>query len=196
MTLGAKPPQLNRDNCVGVLLSAFQSNQVVKALIVLPGVADDFYLINRDQPKLNLTARNLGEAVMALTNATALRATFRRPFLLLHLDRDLIEPELEVQNDDTAARFKREHHWNHAVYCDRHWETIQPELKGKLKIALRPSARSEDAWHFSRHNLAGWNLSDWEFLSALSLAGGTSVRIERSRIVFQANTNAQPLPRK
>ena len=194
MTLGANPPLLNRENCVGVLLSAFQSNQVVKALVVLPGVADDFYLINRDKPKLNISAQNLSEAVMALTNATELRATFCPPFLLLHLDRDLIEPGLEVRHERTAARLRREHHLKHALYCDRHWETIQPELNGQLRTAILPSAKSEDAWHFNRHNLAGWNLSDWEWLSALSLAGRTSLNVQERRIVFQVNTNVPRLP--
>lgn len=195
MTLGANPPLLNRENCVRVLLNAFQSNQVVKALVILPGVLDDFYLINRDKPKLNISAQNLSEAVMALTNATELRATFRPPFLLLHLDRDLIEPELEVRHEKASARLRRDHHLEHALYRDRHWETIQPELKGRLRTAILPSAKSEDAWHFNRHNLAGWNLSDWEWLSALSLAGRTSLNVQERRIVFQVNTNVPRLPR-
>src|SRR5882762_3956273 len=68
---------LNRDNCLPILLRAFQSNSVIKAMICLPAVSDDFYLINRDQPKLNLKAANLLEAIIALTNATNVRADFK-----------------------------------------------------------------------------------------------------------------------
>src|SRR6187402_870208 len=82
MPLPSPAPLLNRDNAVCVLLESFRSNAIVKALAVLPGVSDDFYLVNRDKPKLDLRATNLLEAIIALTNATTVRATFRAPFLL------------------------------------------------------------------------------------------------------------------
>src|SRR5437016_4237904 len=34
--------QLNRSNCVEVMLGAFQSNDAVKAIIFLPGATDEF----------------------------------------------------------------------------------------------------------------------------------------------------------
>src|SRR5260370_37592278 len=95
---------LNRDDCMSLMLGASQSNGVLKALIFLPAVADDFYLINRGQPKLDLAARNLLEAITVLTNATAVRATFRPPFLLLHLEREGLAPAVSVRNKAAAAR--------------------------------------------------------------------------------------------
>ena len=40
MPLNTNVTQLNRTNCVGILLRAFQSNDVVKALIFMPGATD------------------------------------------------------------------------------------------------------------------------------------------------------------
>src|SRR5947209_18774338 len=96
--------RLNRDNSIPLILRAFRSNEVVKALVWLPAVSDDFYLISRDKPKLNLEATNLLDAITALTRATELRATFQPPFLLLHLDRDHLEPSLIVNDAPAAAR--------------------------------------------------------------------------------------------
>ncbi len=104
MALPSPPPLLNRDNAIDVILNAFQSNGVVKGIVVLPGVVNDFYLINRDQPKLNLRAASLLEAVGGLTNATAVRATFATPFLLLHLDREPVSPLLvHTRRSDRSA---------------------------------------------------------------------------------------------
>ena len=105
MPLPAGTPLLNRDNAVSVLLHAFRSNDVVKALIVLPEVSDDFYLIHRDQPKLNLRALNLLDALTQLTNATALRLAFREPFLLAYLPGDRLEPSLLAK--DPAQRYSK-----------------------------------------------------------------------------------------
>ena len=190
MPLDPTTPRLNRANCVAVTLGAFRSNAVVKALLFLPGVSDDFYLIHRDDPALNIQARTLLEAVTALTNRTEVRVTYRAPFLLLHVDRDLLEPDMVIRNERAAARLKREKHLPHAVYCDRHWEALQPELKGRFPSKILPAARSEEAWHFNRHNLAGWGLSDWEWLEVLSLTGRTTVIVERSRLLWRVNTNA------
>ncbi len=185
MPLPADAPPLNRDNCIGVMLGAFQSNAVVKGLIFLPAVTDDFYLIHRDAPKLNLAARNLFEAVAALTNATAVRATFRAPFLLLHLDRDLRGPAFVIKDPRAAARLKEQHGLAQVVWVDRHWDSLQPLLRQQLKLRIMPQAGSQAAWHFYRHNVAGCGLSDWEVLTALSLAGRTTFTVSARQIEFE-----------
>ena len=176
---------LNRDNFMPLLLRAFQSNEVVKGLIFLPAVSDDFYLINRDQAKLNITAGNLLEAITALTNATAVRATFRHPFLLLHQDRDELVPNVIRNHKPAASSLKQEHHLPYVLWVDAHWQRVQPYLRECLKMKVLPEAQSEDAWHFARHNIAGWNLADSQVLAALSLAGKTTVSVEKNRILFQ-----------
>jgi hypothetical protein len=184
MPLPSPTPPLNRDNVVCVLLESFRSNAVVKALIVLPGVSDDFYLVNRDQPKLNLRATNFLEAVTALTNATAVRATFRAPFLLLHVDADRLEPMSRIEDPKQAERLKIGRHLPRALYCDTHWDQLQPALEQALARPVRPQARSRDAWHFDRHNLAGWGLTDWEWLAAVSLSGKTRCTVQKQAVAF------------
>jgi hypothetical protein len=184
MPLPSPAPLLNRDNSVCVLMDSFRSNATVKALVVLPGVADDYYLVNRDQPKLNLGATNLLEAIAALTNSTALRASFRPPFLLLHMDTDRLEPASRVEDSGRAERLKIERHIPTLKYCDAHWDRLQPALRKALDCPVTPPARSKDAWHFDRHNLAGWGLTDWEVLEAVSLSAKTRFTVRRQGVVF------------
>ena len=52
MPLGTNVTQLNRSNCVGILLRALQSNNVVKALVFMPGATDEFYMFRRAKAAL------------------------------------------------------------------------------------------------------------------------------------------------
>lgn len=184
MPLSAEIP-LGRQNFLPVVLRAFQSNVVVKALIFLPGVSDDFYLINRDRPPLNLKAGNLLAAISALTNATTMRLTFQSPFLLLHLDRDELSPSLLTAHATTSRKLKQARALAHALWIDAHWERVQPALRGAFKVEILPEAQSVSAWHFARHNVAAWGLTDWEVLEALSISGKTRVAVQNNRILFQ-----------
>jgi len=177
--------RINRDNAIDVILDTFQSNRVVKAILFLPGVADDFYLIDRDAPPLNLGATNLFEAITALTNATAVRAIFQEPFLLLHVSRDTLSPACVAEEARVAGILRKENHLPHACWKDAHWERIQPIMERQFGRPVRPAGPSADGWHFSRHNLAAWGLSDWEFLNALSLAGGTRVTVQKRGIIVE-----------
>lgn len=185
MPLSAPALLLNRDNAICIILETLRSNNTIKAIVVLPSVLNDFYLINRDQPKLNLRATNLLEAVQVLTNATSVRATFRDPFLLLHLDSDRLQARFVVRDDATADELRAGHHFPRVLYCDTHWERLQPELQRRLPWRLRPAATATDAWHFERHNLAGWGLSDWELFAALSLGANTAFIVQKQAILFQ-----------
>lgn len=185
MPLPSPAPRLNRDNAICVILEAFRSNALVKAIVVLPGVSDDFYLVNRDQPPLNLAATNLWQAVHALTNSTAVRATLRPPFLLLHLPNEHTQPAVIAGEDTLARKLKNPARLHRLACCDAHWETLQPELQKRLRTRLRPEARSEAAWHFERHNVSGWGLTGWELLLATAWAGGTEAVIADSHVSFQ-----------
>jgi len=175
---------LNRDNAIPALLQAFQSNNTVKALVFLPGVSDDFYLINRGLPKLNLRAENLLDAIVALTNATPMRVAFRPPFLLLHVSRDKLEPSLTIKHKATAERLNQQSSLGRELWVDTHWREVQPQLQTLLHMKVLPPAASRDAWHFARHNLAACNLADWDLLAALSLTGKTTVTVRKSQVVF------------
>ena len=184
MPLPSPAPLLNRDNAVCVLLESFRSNAIVKALVVLPGVSDDFYLVNRDKPKLDLRATNLLEAIITLTNATAVRATFRAPSLLLHVDTDRLDLLSQIEDSKLAERLRTGRHLLRASYCDAHWDQLQPVLQKTLDRPVRPQARSQDAWHFDRHNFAGWSLTDWEWLEVVALSGKTRFTVQRQAVLF------------
>ena len=182
MPLGPGTPPINRDNAVSTLFEAFRSNAVVKGVLVLPEVADDFYLIHRDAPKLNLRRTNLLEALVALTNATALRLTWKEPFVLLHLAGDTLSPGMRVEHPATEDWLRRDTKFPAAHFVDVHWERLQPRLAAGLGCRVRPEAASTDAWHFARHNFVGWGLSGWEVLEAASLTGNTTVIIQNRAI--------------
>src|ERR1019366_2324231 len=107
MPLGAKVTELNRTNCAGLLLGAFQSNDVVKALVFMPGATDELYFFRRARANLTNSAPSLLDAVSALTNQTLIRATFRPPLLLLHTGEDLLEPAIRIDDLPTADRLKQ-----------------------------------------------------------------------------------------
>ena len=106
MPLGTNVTQLNRTNCVGIMLGAFQSNDVVKALIFMPGATDEFYFFRRARADLTNSPASLLDAVSALTSQTLIRATFRPPLLLLHTDEDLLEPVIKIEHQPTADKIK------------------------------------------------------------------------------------------
>src|ERR1043165_7155168 len=75
MPLNTAVTELNRTNCVEVLLNALQPDATVKALIFMPGATDEFYMFNRAKAALTNAAPSLLDAVNALTNQTYIRAT-------------------------------------------------------------------------------------------------------------------------
>ena len=184
MPLGANVTQLTRTNCVDVLWRAFQSNGVVKALILMPGATDTWYMLRPARVALTNANPSLLDAIAALTNQTRLRATFRPPMLLLHTATDLLEPVLKVEDPQTAARLKQARFVPHAVYNDRDWDFLQPILRKTLKTAMRPWRYSMDSWHFYRHTFAAWNLTGWEALEVTAMAAKTTCTVSRNKVVF------------
>jgi hypothetical protein len=195
MPLGTNVTQLNRSNCVGIMLNAFQSNDVVKALVFLPRATDEFYFFRRAKANLTESPASLLTAVSALTNQTRIRATFHPPLLLLHTSEDLLEPVITIEHQPTAEKLKQARFVAHGVYNDRDWDYLQPILKASLRTDMRPAQRSYDSWHFYRHSFAGWGLSGWEALEATALAGQTSFTIRRKQVVFELDTRPRLAPK-
>ena len=185
MPLGANVTQLNRTNCVGILLRAFQSNDVVKALVFMPGATDEFYFFRRAKADLTNGPSSLLDAVSALTNQTLIRATFRPPLLLLHTAEDLLEPAIKIEHQPTADKLKQARFVAHGIYDDRDWDYMWRVLKSSLRTDLLPWPRSHDSWHFYRHSFAAWNLTGWEALQATALAGETAVTVRRKQVMFE-----------
>jgi hypothetical protein len=195
MPLRTGPIQLNRTNAVDIMLRAFQSNAVVKALVFMPGATDEFYMFRRARANLTNESPSLLDAVAALTNQTLIRATFHPPLLLLHTAEDLLEPQIKIQHPPTADKFKRTRFLNPALYNDRDWDSLQPIFKKTLKVDVRPWRNSYDSWHFYRHSFAGWNLSGWEALEAAALAGESGFTVLRNRVVFEYDRRIRTAPK-
>jgi hypothetical protein len=187
MPLGADVTQLTRTNCVDVLWHAFQSNGVVRALILMPGATDTWYMFQPARVTLTNNSPSLLDAITALTNQTQIRATFRPPFVLLHTAVDLLEPVIKVRHPATATKLKQARFVPHAVYNDREWDFLQPILRKSLKTAMRPWRYTKDSWHFYRHSFAAWDLTGWEALEAAALAAKTSCTVSRNKVVFEVD---------
>jgi hypothetical protein len=191
------PPvrDLNRTNCVDVMLRSFKSNDVVKGLIFMPGATDELYFFRRTHARLDQAGPNLLDAVRALTNQTLIRLTYYPPLVLLHTDEDPLEPILKVEGAATADRVRQRSFIRHASYSDRDWSVVEPVLRDYLKVEIRPWRYSQNSWHFYRHSFAAWNLNGWEALEATALAGKTTVTIQHKRIVFAPDRRVRVVPK-
>jgi hypothetical protein len=183
MTLDSGVTELNRTNCVEVMLRAFESNDVVKALIFMPGATDEFYMFKRAKAQLTNALPTLLDAVSALTNQTLIRATFRPPFLLLHSDEDPLEPLIAIESESAVEKLKRSQFVAHGIYNDRDWDFMQPILRDCVKADIRPWRYSKASWHFYRHSFASWNLNGWEASEAVAFAGKTRFTVRRKSVV-------------
>jgi hypothetical protein len=195
MPLGAKVTQLNRTNCVKVMLPAFQENNTVKALIFMPGATDEFYMFRRAKATLTNNAPTLLDAVIALTNQTLIQATFRAPMLLLHTTEDPTEPLAMIQDLKTAYRIESTPFVPHVAYNDRDWDFLLPILKQTMGVRFTPGIYSRDSFHFYRHSFAAWNLDGWEALEAISLAGKEKFTIEKKQVLFEGDVRFMSVPK-
>jgi hypothetical protein len=184
MPLTEKVSELDRHNCVRVMLNSFQSNAAVQALIFMPGATDEFYFFRRAHASLSNAAPTLLEAVIALTNQTLLRATVVSPFLVLHTTEDPLEPLVVIEDQRTVDRLKRKRFEKHAVFDDLDWDHLAPMLGFDLNTHVTPRVGSHDSWHFFRHSFAAYNLNGWDALRAAALAGKTTITVKKNWIVF------------
>ena len=195
MPLTSNVVELNRTNCVRVVFDAFQANDTVKALIFMPGATDEFYMFRRAKASLKGDRLSLLDAIVALTNQTFIRVSFHAPLLLLHTDEDPLEPVIHVEHEATSKKLQQTLFPNHFLCNDRDWDYLQPILKKKFRVDVRPWRRSYDSWHFYRHSFAGWNLTGLEFLQAVALAGKTSFAVQRNRLVFEGDERVRATPK-
>ena len=79
------------------MLKSFQVNEVVKALVFMPGATDEFYMFRRARARLNGTSPTLLDAVIALTNQTYIHVDYQKPLLLLHTDEDPMQPGIRFE---------------------------------------------------------------------------------------------------
>ena len=190
MPLAGTIPELNRTNCVQVMLAAFQADPVVKALVFMPGATDELYLFRRARAVLTNTAPTLLDAVTALTNQTLIQATFHSPFLLLHNKEDFLDPDNQVQDDPTARKLERLR-LSRMACSDWDWDALEPVLKHGLRLALRPWRYSTDSWHFYRHSFAAWNVNGLQALQITALAGKSRFVLRHREATFLVDTRVR-----
>ncbi len=186
--------ELNRTNCVQMMLNAFQSNALVKALVFMPGATDEFYLFRRARAVLTNSEPSLLDAIAALTNQTFIQATFSPPFLLLHTTEDPLQPANTVRDQRTTEKLQAAR-IAHLSCNDRDWDFLQPVLKHSLKIAMRPWRYSTDSWHFYRHSFAAWDVNGLEALQIAAFAGKSKFTIKRREAVFEVDPRVRAAPK-
>lgn len=184
MPLLDNPPELNRHNCVKIMLGSFQRDPLVKALIFMPGATDEFYFFRRARAKLTNDHPTLLDAVSALTNQTWIRATFRPPLLILHTAEDSLEPIIDIQDERTADRLRKKRFEKRGLFDDRDWDYMQPILDFDLNTKILPVPGTHDSHHFFRHSFAEYDLNGWDALRAVALAGKTQFAVKKKCVVF------------
>jgi hypothetical protein len=188
MPLTEKVSELNRHNCVKVMLGSLRRNPAVKALIFMPGATDEFYFFHRARAALTNGAPTLLDAVSALTNQTYIRATLNPPFLLMRTAEDPLDPIIVIQDQRTADRLRKKHFEKHGVFIDRDWDYMQPILDIDLDTKMFPVLYSHESHHFFRHSFAEFDLNGWDALRAVALAGKTCFTVQKKRVVFIGDT--------
>jgi hypothetical protein len=197
MPLSSSAP-LGRSNAIRLLLESFVSNSVIHVLVVTPGMVDDFHLIHRDVALPPVSARNLRDAIVALTNVTAMRATAVGTLLVIHAgnEKPLADVGVEPDAAKAAAGLQVRRGLGPVRWMDVPWKRVQPELRKRLNVGIRPTAGSEEGAHFERLNLAVMGATDWEVVEAVALATGSRAIVERRRIHFARGTAPGPQPGK
>jgi len=194
MLLTSRPPELNRSNCVAVLLGSFRRNPAVKGLIFMPGATDEFYFFRRARATLTNSAPTLLDAVAALTNQTYIRASVRPPFLLLHTAEDPLEPIEVVEDQKAADAIKRHNFAKTALYNDQHWDYLQHLLGFYLNTTMFPRPYSSTSNHFFRNSFAAFDLNGWEALEAAALAGKTKFTVKKYLVLFEGDPRVLGAP--
>jgi hypothetical protein len=185
MPLRTNITQLTTFNYAGAMLGAFRSNDTVKAFVFQPGAVDTFFWRRETTAQLTNASPTLLDAVVALTNQTRVRATFRPPFLLLHFDWDPLEPLSHIKDPATADKLLAKRLPAHAVFNDRDWDYLLPILKKAAGVTVAPKRHSRYSYHFYRSSFAAWNLNAWEALQVVSLATKTTFTVEKKQVTFQ-----------
>jgi hypothetical protein len=194
MPLGANVMELNRTNCVSLMLNAFQSNAVVKALVFLPGATDELYFFRRAHARLTNANPSLLDAVMALTNQTYIQATFQPPLLLLHTTEDPMTDIAVTKDKSTATKLQMKSIPDRVVFIDAGWDAVRTVLSKKLSVSLRPFSNTPDSWHFYRHNFAACGVTEWGMLEAVALTDRTTFTVHWWTVDFQIDRRSGAVP--
>ncbi|HTR43742.1 MAG TPA: hypothetical protein VMH87_19185 [Pseudomonadales bacterium] len=193
MPLGAETKELSRTNCIPLMLNAFQSNSVVKALVFMPGAADEFVFLRRANATLTNANPSLLDAVTALTNQTYIRADFRPPFLLLYTTEDELDPIAVVKSKSTAAKLQARTVPDRLVLCDSNWDDSRKAVARKVSISVLPVSNAVSSWHFWPNNFVACGVTQWELLEALALSGKTTFTLHWLTVDYELDKRSGPV---
>jgi len=194
MPLAANPALLSRTNTVALLLGAFQSNSVVKGLVLMPGATDELYFFRRVNVPFHCPAPTLLDVVTALTNHTFITATFVPPLLVLHTTEDYLDGFALVKSRPAEARLKGRTVAGRLEFNDCDWDNLQPVLAAHERVNIEPGTGLESTWHFYRHTFVGCNLTQWELLEATALAGKTRFTLGYWTATYAGDRRHGPIP--
>ena len=193
MPLGSNVTELTRTNAVPLMLNAFQSNSVVKALVFMPGAADEFVFLRRAHATLTNANPSLMDAVTALTNQTCIRAEFRPPLLLLYTTEDDLETVATIKSKSAAARLRKRMVPGQMVFCDSNWDYSRKAVAKKVSVTVLPFADDPSSWHFWPNNFAACGVTQWELLEALALSGKTTFTVHWLTADYVLDMRAGPV---
>lgn len=177
MPMGTRTKELSRTNAIPLMLNAFQSNNVVKALIFMPGAADEFVFLRRAHATLTNANPSLADAVTALTNQTYIRAEFRSPFLLLYTRQDDLEPIAIIKSKSAAKSLRERTVPDRIVLYDSNWDYSRRAVAKRVSVTVLPFADDPGSWHFWPNNFVACGVTQWELLTALALSGKTTFTV-------------------
>jgi hypothetical protein len=195
MPLAANVAELNRTNCVPLMLNSFQSNGVVKAIVFMPGATDELYFFRRAHATLTNSNPSLLDAVTALTNQTYIQATFQPPLLLLHTTEDALDGFVTIKNEKTAAKLRQRVVPDRVILNDTDWDSLKSVVNRRLSVGLRPFSGDAETWHFYRHSFVACGVTQWEMLETIALAGKTTFTVNWLTAKFQPDTRAGVVPK-
>lgn len=195
MPLASPATELNRTNCVSLLLNSYQSNNVVKALIFMPGATDEIDFFRRVHVQLTNANPTLRDAIVALTNQTFIQATFEPPLLLLHTTEDSTNVIAIEKDKSTVAKLQKKNVPERILLDDADWSEVHSAVGSHLSVWLRPRANAPDSWHFYRHSFVACGVTDWQMLETLALAGKTTFTVHWLTVDFQADRREGVAPK-
>jgi hypothetical protein len=71
---------------------------------------------------------------------------------------------------------------------------LLPYLTAALHVNFVPGLDSADSYHFYRHSFAACNLTGWEALIAISLAGRSVFTVDDNRVLFEVDRRPREAP--
>ena len=192
MPLGENRIHFFKSEPAKIILPAFKTNPVVKAIVFMPSATDELYFNDRGSSVFTNSNATLLDAVSELTKHSGIQAIFRAPFLLLGETNDFSTALLKPEGSPLFERLREKPFTPEWLMIDKEWEQLYPTLKKYLGTRITPGVQSRDSWHFYRVSFAAHGLNALEAVELVSLATQTEVEGEKHRLIFSRRAPSPP----